>query len=110
VVCVPPDLCTIKSTCAPDTGECVNIPKCREGREVCIPETGECRRCAFEHLETLCSDGCDNDLDGVVDADDPDCSGGGGCVPTVPRCDKIDNDCDALIDEADECDLNDPKK
>jgi Notch-like protein len=41
-----------------------------------------------------CSDGIDNDCDGRIDEDDPDCS---DCVPEY--CDSIDNDCDGLIDE-----------
>jgi hypothetical protein len=104
VICVPPDACSV-SKCAPDTGECVDFPKCRPGREVCVPDTGECLTCVLQHSpETLCSD---NDRDGSIDAADSDCSGGGGggggCTPTVPRCDGRDNDCDSLVDEADEC-------
>lgn len=41
-----------------------------------------------------CSDGIDNDCDGRIDEDDPDCM---ECVPEF--CDYIDNDCDGLIDE-----------
>jgi len=45
-----------------------------------------------DHLYELCFDGIDNDGDGRLDLDDPDC----------PRCfDGIDNDADNLIDSAD---------
>lgn len=68
-----------------------------DGGPICTPD---------EDPEASCSDGEDNDCDGLVDGDDPDC-GGGGCVPTHnkekgPRCsDGVDNDCDGLIDGAD---------
>ncbi|MBW2263832.1 MAG: hypothetical protein JRG91_17865 [Deltaproteobacteria bacterium] len=41
-----------------------------------------------------CSDEMDNDCDGRVDLDDPDCS---DCYPEY--CDELDNDCDEFIDE-----------
>lgn len=76
-----------------------------------------------------CNDGSDNDLDGLIDCDDSDCSsdpvcgtcdadgdgydsadcGGTDCDDTDPNinpgadevCDGIDNDCDGLVDDAD---------
>lgn len=33
--------------------------------------------CRYEPVETLCSDGCDNDNDGFIDGEDSDCVGGG---------------------------------
>ena len=58
--------------------------------EPCVPT---------EDPEVSCSDGIDNDCDGLIDGDDPDCN---GCVPTedpeVSCSDGVDNDCDGLID------------
>jgi hypothetical protein len=53
-----------------------------------------------EDPEVSCDDGVDNDCDGLIDGDDPDCQG--GCTPTedpeVSCNDGVDNDCDGLID------------
>ncbi|NNE06221.1 MAG: hypothetical protein HKO64_12585 [Xanthomonadales bacterium] len=84
------DSCTINSDC------CSN--KCRGGRNksckgdpICTPT---------ENPEVSCIDGIDNDCDGLVDTDDPDCQG--PCNPTEPvevSCDDgLDNDCDGLVD------------
>jgi hypothetical protein len=64
----------------------------------------DCGACGLE----ICSDGSDNDCDGLVDCEDTDCGTdsacSNGCVPTHdkergPRCsDGIDNDCDGHID------------
>ena len=75
------------------------------------PKNGYCQDAPLcevtEDPETTCGDGIDNDCDGLVDGEDPDC--GGSCVPDGrekgKKCsDGIDNDCDGLIDGADsEC-------
>jgi hypothetical protein len=47
-----------------------------------------------------CEDGDDNDCDGLIDDDDPNCH---ECIPTPDtsevECDGLDNDCDEAIDE-----------
>ncbi len=51
--------------------------------------------------ETKCSDGIDNDKDGLTDCADPDCEGSAVCGPedTDARCnDKVDNDGDGFVD------------
>jgi hypothetical protein len=55
--------------------------------------------------ETSCSDGIDDDCDGKVDCDDPDCRKPGqcGCNPTELKCgDGVDDDCDGNQDCADQ--------
>jgi len=50
----------------------------------CVPTTEDC------------SNGIDDDCDGLVDGDDPDCP---ICVPTTEDCSNgIDDDCDGLVD------------
>jgi len=47
--------------------------------------------------EQECSDGIDNDADGLIDCDDPDCADDPACVGEI--CDDgLDNDGDTLID------------
>ncbi len=73
--------------------------------------------CPCEASETRCSDGSDDDCDGLVDCVDPDCDalscganglvcGGGACAcpggTTESTCDDgADGDCDGLVDCAD---------
>lgn len=53
-----------------------------------------------ENPEASCSDGIDNDCDGLIDGADPDCAP--TCTvtedPEVSCSDGVDNDCDGLID------------
>jgi hypothetical protein len=59
---------------------------------------GEAGCTPTEDPEVTCDDGLDNDCDGLVDGDDPDCQ----CTPTedpeVTCDDGLDNDCDGLVD------------
>ena len=45
-----------------------------------------------------CTNGLDDDCDGLTDGDDNDC-----CTPTDEVCDGVDNDCDGVIDEGLDC-------
>jgi len=55
-------------------------------------------------LEEICNDGIDNDGDGLVDIDDPDCQSPEICD------DLIDNDGDGFIDGADpDCQIAPPE-
>jgi hypothetical protein len=56
--------------------------------------------------ETNCTDGIDNDGDGLVDSKDPDCPAvppTGQCPPGQECCDGKDNDGDGKIDEGNVC-------
>jgi hypothetical protein len=53
-------------------------------------------------FETSCTDGMDNDSDGLVDCADPECAGNSACLTPVENCtDGIDNDGDMKVDCAD---------
>jgi hypothetical protein len=53
-------------------------------------------------VESICNDGIDNDGDGLIDCDDPDCAGRSYCQILPEICnDGIDNDKNGLIDCAD---------
>ncbi len=60
-------------------------------------------RCMATSLETNCTDGIDNDGDGLVDCSDSDCTADPACQPVpVENCtDGIDNDGDGLVDCSD---------
>jgi hypothetical protein len=58
----------------------------------------------------VCDDVTDNDCDGLVDCDDPDCAGDPACPSLIefPDCfDGLDNDFDGLFDCADRTDCDD---
>ena len=55
--------------------------------------------------ETACANLEDDDGDGLVDCDDPDCSDSDYCLPESSGSDQIDNDLDGSVDCFDEdCD------
>jgi hypothetical protein len=73
------------------------------GETQCTPTLGE------EQNELTCDDAVDNDCDGLIDCDDPDCSNDPICGSLIewPMClDGIDNDNDGLIDCADRTDCD----
>ena len=92
--------------CAPANVLCVDDTECcsgkcrgKTGAKVCKGDGGGCTE--TENPEVSCSDGLDNDCDGLADGFDPDC-GGSGQNEKGPRCsDGLDNDLDSLIDCAD---------
>jgi hypothetical protein len=57
--------------------------------------------------ELVCSDGIDDDCDGLTDCDDPDCAGAFAEDGNTGCSDGLDNDCDGLIDCADTADCSD---
>jgi hypothetical protein len=60
-----------------------------------------------QNMETICDDGDDNDGDGYIDCDDPDCADNMACIET--NCaDSIDDDGDGDTDCADPDCLSDP--
>lgn len=86
-----------------DKGSCNADPNCEW---VGSPKNGSCQdvSCTVtENPEVSCTDGIDNDCDGLTDSADPDCDP--GCTvtenPEVSCTDAIDNDCDGLVDSAD---------
>ncbi|HEX9627200.1 MAG TPA: multicopper oxidase domain-containing protein [Acidiferrobacterales bacterium] len=80
-----------------------------EGRETQTSCAADCTPACVPQSATesgsQCSDGIDNDCDGLVDGSDTDCQA--ACVPDTTRergkkcTDGRDNDCDGLIDAAD---------
>ncbi len=78
-----------------------------------IPSVGGCNTTADASsgctpdaaTEISCDDGRDNDCDGTLDCEDPDCRSPGqcGCAPIETQCsDGQDDDCDGVVDCADE--------
>jgi hypothetical protein len=90
--------------CADLQCEGANLGACDTGLPgVCAAGTAFCQGGAPVCLQNqqaepeICTDGLDNDCDGLTDAADPDCQ-----VPVEQACfDGIDNDADGLIDCAD---------
>jgi glucose/arabinose dehydrogenase len=76
------------NSCASDAQCCSN--KCRGGNnKTCKGGSTTCT--PSETPEASCSDGLDNDCDGLTDSDDPDC--GGSCEPKGAFCSADDQCC-----------------
>jgi hypothetical protein len=58
--------------------------------------------------ETNCSDGLDNDNDGLTDCNDQDCANDPVCLPETNCNDGVDNDSDGFTDCNDQDCANDP--
>ena len=88
--CPAPLTCETDGTCTGCTGgDC-------PGTQVCVDGTCECGEVPFQAMETACSDGIDNDCDGMIDCEDPGCIG-----RNLEVCDMstTDEDCDGSFDE-----------
>ncbi len=68
-----------------------------EGNESTYDISVECAGTGYED----CGDGTDNDGDGIVDCDDPDCWGVGACSTEVDCGNSEDDDLDGAVDCAD---------
>lgn len=83
-----------------------NNAPCDDGNACTSTDTcsgGVCRgtnTCCSPGPETNCTNGIDDDCDGLIDAADPDCQA--SCVPLPEQCfNGVDDDCDGLVDFAD---------
>lgn len=66
--------------------------------------------CVADPAGETCDDTVDNDCDGLIDCNDPDCTGDPACPDLIewPHCfDGLDNDFDGLTDCADRTDCDD---
>jgi cysteine-rich repeat protein len=123
--CADPD-CALDPACVPFCGD--GLCQLSVGEDPCTCEIDCGPPLPLEGPEPECTDGADNDCDGLVDCADPDCAiypicggpcGDGICDPGVPEnpcncevdcgpphpieplglcADGIDNDCDGFID------------
>ena len=82
-----------------DEDTCVEI--CNDAADNDLDELVDCEdpdcRESDFCVETDCGDGVDDDFDGLVDCMDPDCDGASSCVES-DCADGVDNDRDGLVD------------
>jgi len=89
--------CTFAPNSAPcdDGNACTSNDTCSGG--VC---RGGSSSCCSPGPETNCTNGIDDDCDGLIDGADPDCQS--TCVPIPEQCSNgVDDDCDGLVDYED---------
>jgi hypothetical protein len=89
--------CTFAPNSAPcdDGNACTSNDTCSAG--VC---RGGSVSCCSPGPETNCTNGFDDDCDGLIDGADPDCQS--TCEPIPEQCSNgLDDDCDGLVDSAD---------
>ena len=89
--------CTFTPNSAPcdDGNACTSNDTCSGG--VC---RGGSSSCCSPGPETNCTNGIDDDCDGLIDSADPDCQS--TCVPIPEQCSNgVDDDCDGLVDYED---------
>jgi hypothetical protein len=61
----------LKDVCIPERNETAQQAQAAAGGTVGLPSRAN--RTAYKQYEDICNDGIDNDCDGLVDDDDPDC-------------------------------------
>ena len=76
---VCPGLCQADCTCGPYCGD----GTCDPGEDSCSCAADCGTPPSSELLESTCADGLDNDCDGVIDAEDPDCAE--PVIPTITQ-------------------------
>ncbi len=110
--------CKVNATqaCWPGDPKMRHVGQCRDGVQTCsaddveFPKWSACVGAVTDcgpictPKPEVCNDGVDNDCDGKIDCDDPDCASAPNCQKCVKQLDweycgdGIDNDCNGLTD------------